>query len=280
MSGKTINIYLYDGTNPKGIKYSYIKNSAVRAIFFSRSELNQAIQYEKLDAVGIYFLLSNDDEQDKINVYIGEAEILKDRLKQHNNDDKKDFWNKTICFISTNNELNKAHIKYLESYCYYELLKNSKIILKNNNTPTQSNLTKEDTDFALDFFNEIKTLTGVLGFPIFDIQKTPKKDLFYCKTKNIEAKARYDEDGLTILKGSNAILNHVPSVKKPMIDFKEKLISKNILIKKEDKYYFTEDVNINSPSLASSLVLGRSSNGWIDWKDEEGKTLDKRFRNI
>lgn len=38
-------------------------------------------------------------------------------------------------------------------------------------------------------------------------------------------------------------------------------------------FRFTQDYPFNSPSLASSLVLGRSSNGRTDWKDASGRTL-------
>ena len=34
-----------------------------------------------------------------------------------------------------------------------------------------------------------------------------------------------------------------------------------------------------SPSAAAAAVLGRRANGWTEWKDKEGKTIDKLFRN-
>lgn len=36
---------------------------------------------------------------------------------------------------------------------------------------------------------------------------------------------------------------------------------------------FSQDYEFSSPSAASSAILGRSSNGNIDWKTEEGRSL-------
>jgi len=40
-----------------------------------------------------------------------------------------------------------------------------------------------------------------------------------------------------------------------------------------DKYRFTQDYTFTSPSMASTIVLGRPSNGRTEWKDGEGRTL-------
>jgi hypothetical protein len=37
-------------------------------------------------------------------------------------------------------------------------------------------------------------------------------------------------------------------------------------------------VLFRSPSGASDVVLGRSSNGWIEWRDSAGRTLDELKR--
>lgn len=46
-----------------------------------------------------------------------------------------------------------------------------------------------------------------------------------------------------------------------------------------DGFYILERMyTFSSPSTASSVVLGRSSNGWADWKDEFGKKLSEIYR--
>ncbi|MDQ6952058.1 MAG: DUF4357 domain-containing protein [Mariprofundaceae bacterium] len=36
---------------------------------------------------------------------------------------------------------------------------------------------------------------------------------------------------------------------------------------------FQKDYLFSSPSGASTITLGRSSNGWIEWKNKKGETL-------
>jgi hypothetical protein len=43
-------------------------------------------------------------------------------------------------------------------------------------------------------------------------------------------------------------------------------------------YVFTEDYLFTSPSAAASQVMARNANGWIEWKDSAGKTLDELYR--
>ena len=37
-------------------------------------------------------------------------------------------------------------------------------------------------------------------------------------------------------------------------------------------------VSFTSPSSAAMFVLGGSTNGWVEWKNKDGKTLDELFR--
>ena len=46
----------------------------------------------------------------------------------------------------------------------------------------------------------------------------------------------------------------------------------DIFEEKNGVFVFMKDVIFGSPSVASSSVLGRSSNGWTEWKDKNGKT--------
>ncbi|WP_259088024.1 DUF4357 domain-containing protein [Salinibacter ruber] len=42
---------------------------------------------------------------------------------------------------------------------------------------------------------------------------------------------------------------------------------------------FRQNHAFGSPSAAAGAVLGRSSNGWRDWTDGEGRTLDEIERS-
>jgi hypothetical protein len=51
-----------------------------------------------------------------------------------------------------------------------------------------------------------------------------------------------------------------------------------VLVEAEGGLVFVEDHAFNTPSGAAGVVLGRSSDGWREWVDPEGRTLDERER--
>jgi hypothetical protein len=54
---------------------------------------------------------------------------------------------------------------------------------------------------------------------------------------------------------------------------RKKLIETKILIEGNDKLIFAEDAVFNSPSAAANMVLGRNSNGFMEWVNKTGKTF-------
>lgn len=277
MRGKTISIYIQDKENPKSIKICDIKSSIAKAIFIPRNQLQQAFEYNKkeLQNPGIYFLFGEDDNED-IRAYIGEAEILIDRIKQHNQ--SKDFWNSAICFISEKGNINKAHIKYLENFAYNEAKRINKCILENSTNPTQSSLEKQDEDFILDFFDDLKIIISVLGYPIFDENQKNQKNILYCRGKLAEAFGEYVEDGFIVFRGSKSNIEETKSLSKAIRNMRINLLQKNIIKKEGNVFIFQNDYKFNSLSTASDVILGRSSNGWMKWKNKEGITIDKIIR--
>ncbi|MEX0920211.1 MAG: GIY-YIG nuclease family protein [Candidatus Pacearchaeota archaeon] len=276
--GKTINIYLPDG-NPKGVKICEIPNSIIKAIQIPRNLIKEAQDYENLEKVGIYFLFSEKDESSQFKTYIGEAEDIKKRIKQHDSPNK-DYWNYAVCFVSGKDNLNKAHVKFLESFCHEEAEKSKRTDLMNNCSPTRSSLSPSEKDFSLQFFDEIKLILGTLGYPIFEkIKKAEREeDIFYCKGKDAEAKGNLTEEGFVVYEGSKARLDDVASLNYAIKEYKEALKRNDILKEVDNKLIFDEDLLMSSPSNAAAVVLGRPANGWLEWKNKDGKTLDKLKR--
>lgn len=275
MRGRTITIFIPD-SNPRGVKICDIKDSIVKAVFIPRNKLDTVYKRDDLQEPGIYFLIGKEDDIEKPKVYIGEAETLITRLKQHNAN--KDFWNTAICFVSEKRNINKAHIKYLENYCCDQAKNINKCYLENSTTPTQSSLTEQDADFVLSFYDDMKILIATLGFPIFEENKKDKENLFICKGKDAYAEGEYTEDGVNVFKGSKANLEETKTIGTWLSNKREVLVEKSILEEKEGKYVFTEDYTFSSPSASAGVILGRRANGWIEWKDKSGKTMDEKIR--
>lgn len=275
MRWKTISIYIPD-SNPRWLKICDIQNSIVKAIYIPRNKLKTAFSREELNSPWIYFLFWDKNEIWKYIVYIWEAETIIDRLKQHNI--KKDFWNSAICFISEKQNINKAHIKYLENFAYKEAKRISKCELENSVIPTQSNLIEQEEDFALSFFDDVKILISTLWFPIFDEIKKEKINIYICKWKDWYATWNYTDDGFIVFKWSKTNLEESKTAWSWVINMRKNLIEKWLLIKKNNIYEFTEDYTFWSPSAAAAVILARRASWWIEWKDEKWDTLDKNIR--
>lgn len=275
--GKTIQVYLPDG-NPRSIKVCDINISFVKGVFIPRNKLKDVEEYEDISKQGVYFLITEKGESLKFKIYIGEAENVLSRLKQHDIPDKE--WNHAICFMSDKNNLNKAHYKFLESHCY-SLAKIADIcVLDNSVNPTSPQIGRQDKDLVFYFFEDLKIILGNLGYQIFDKPKpTETKELFYCSGRGVEAKGALIEDGFIVFSGSTSVQEIVPSAEDRGFDrIREKLKSEGTLTLEGDKLKFEKDFIFNSPSMAAGVVLGRSSNGWLKWRNDAGETLDERKR--
>lgn len=270
--GKTIQIYLPDG-NPRGIRLADITSRSILATLIPRSMLDAAQKREELKNVGVYFLVGAEEGEDT-RVYVGEAENCLNRLKQHNK--KFDFWQKAIVITSKSQEFSKSHVKYLESLCCEEAKRINRYDLENGTAPKKPHVSESVEDDLYDYFETLKVLVSTLGYPIFDEFKVPKKnDLLYCKGAGALATGEFTEDGFIIFKGSTCKPGETKGTHKWVANTRKDLLEKKVLVKEGDFYSFNHDHPFKTPSSAAGIVLGRNSNGWIDWKYKNGKTLDE-----
>ena len=115
MNGKTIRIYLVDGA-PAGILTAEIINWTGKIIVAPRSQLANLAERDEVKRTGIYCLIGPDPENPTRDiVYIGEGDNVFSRLTTHHKDESKDFWTRCAVVISKDQNLTKAHGRYLES---------------------------------------------------------------------------------------------------------------------------------------------------------------------
>lgn len=270
--GKTITTYLIDG-DPKGTQYVFISNKICQMYVIPRSNLSILNDRSELQTPAFYILLG-EDEATKPKAYIGETENFRERVKDH--DSKKEFWQKALIFIAKDAAMTKADVQYLEHKAIAEAKTSNTFVLnENKQTPKAPNLPEYRKDDMDGFFEDVKFLTSFIGCNIFDVVKTKEKHLFYIKGRGCEAKGFYDAGGFTVLKESIVAKSSVPSF--TWKEKREKLI-KEYASPDVDKLVLESDKTFSSPSTASEFVLGRPSNGWSDWKDKDGQTLDAVYR--
>jgi len=162
---KTIQIFLKD-SNPNGVKIAELSVSTAKVYVIPRNELSFANTRQDLNTPALYMLF--DDE--RTSVYIGECENFVQRIKSH--EINKDFWQWVVVVVSSNSSLDKADVKFLESYAVMKAIEIGRFEVQNRTNPNQNNLHEFKQETILDFFDDVELLVSTLGFNLFE----PLKD--------------------------------------------------------------------------------------------------------
>jgi len=276
---KTIKIFLTDGS-PTGIKIAEIGNRTIKGIIIPRNRLKSVKDRAEVYQPSVYFLIGQSEDTGGVKVYIGEAENLYKRLIAH--DSKKEFWHTVLAFISKDQNLTKAHVKFLESNCIEVLRKANRCQIENISESSETTLPESDIAEMLEFIEDLQLLASALGFSIFtDISenKIKSEDIYFCKGKGIEAKGSLVDEGFVVYKGSKATTKEAKTIGDWLSGVRKDLIDRNILVQETEEYYlFEKDYVFGSPSTAAGVILGCRINGWLHWKSNKGKTLDETIR--
>lgn len=278
--GKTIKIFLIDG-DPNGRMSCELSNWSGKAYKIPRIKIKECSDRDDLTSTGVYLLFGKDDDG-RDQVYIGEAESILKRLIQQLQ--QKEFWNEAIVFISKDENLNKAHIKYLESRLHEIATEINRYKVDNSTVPTLSSISESDRAEMEEFIEYIKLLVNTLGHKVFEekrgVKLKQKQVTFFCKgVRGADGQGVQTSDGFVVFKGSKVAGVTVASLSANFITLRQKLINEGVLIDKGDYFEFLDDYIFTSPSTAASVVLGRNANGLVEWKQKDGKTLKEYESN-
>lgn len=273
----SLRIFVADG-DPDGLRIVERSNWIGKAVVFPRALLPKVKLREEFGQTGVYLLIGPREDGEGEMLYIGEGDPVRDRLVDHYA--KKGFWSRAVFFVAGHSQLNKAHVQYLEA----QLIQRAKAAkrmpldnVKQENEPTLSEADLADMRVFLDNLLGILPVIGVHAF-----EQPPSKDeaqgqvMLTCKGKGVVAHGFESTQGFVVKKGSETVAEFVPSMKQhfPRVcDFRQTLIENGVLVKAGENYRFTQDYVFSSPSMAADVVFGRSSNGRIEWKDAQGRTL-------
>jgi len=272
----TIRLYLPHG-DPKRLRIAEVSNWTGKALAAPRTELDDLLHRDELTRSGVYFLVGNDPIDGNPLAYIGEAEAIRDRLKQHRS---KEFWVSVVVFCSKDENLTKAHVRYIEARLIEDAKETGRYKLENAQA-SSSKLPESDKEDMEVFLERIRQVLPVLGSDILTPIKgspQPQSDvkLLYCKMKGAEAIGRRTETGFVVLKDSSAVLQERDSAEtksKYVVDLRKRLVENATLVEKNGYHIFVRDVEFSSPSQAASVIHGGSANGLTAWKDQQGRTL-------
>src|SRR6266516_1158670 len=275
MPTATIKLFLVHG-DAKRLRTAELSNWTGKAVAGPRSELDTVLARDEAAKSGIYFLIGTDSESGKSAVYVGEAESIRDRLRGHLD---KDFWNHVLFFISKDENLTKAHGRYLEGRLI-EQAKSAGRALVVNGQSSGSKLPESDREDMEIFLERIHQLMPVLGADVLlPIGSAPaghaERQLLVCEIKGLKATGHLTPTGFVVLKGSQAVLKERASAQQYpyTIATRKKLIEDGTLVEAGNHLKFTRDSEFTSPSAAATVVHGGSANGLLAWKSKDGKTL-------
>lgn len=301
--GRSLRLFLVDGT-PNGLLTAEIMNWTGHVLTGPRSKLAELVQRPECARTGIYFLVGPDPADSlRTRVYVGESDDVAQRLKQHNRPEEqggKDFWERVCLVTSKDQNLTKAHVKYLESKLIGIAGGLGRCVMGNATAHDYVGLPESDRADMAYFLEQIRTVLPVLGFDFLRELPKPSASSGTGNVPPAAASPRFKLEvpkyGVTayaqeidgeffVLKGSVARGGWVGVDGAYQALFKQLVADKVLLANAGGHLVFSDDVAFRSPSAAASVVSGRSTNGRTYWLVEgTGQTYagwqDQQLNNL
>lgn len=281
--GRSLRLFLVDGT-PNGLLTAEIMNWTGHVLTGPRSKLAELVQRPECARTGVYFLIGPDPDNNlRSRVYIGESDDVAKRLKSHNRPEEaggKDFWERVCLVTSKDQNLTKAHVKYLESLLIGIAGNLGRCELVNGTAHEYISLPESDRADMAFFLEQIRTVLPVLGFDFLreltkpstpatasteaPITRSPHFTLEVPRY-GISAQGQEVDGEFFVLKGSKARAEWVGTERGYQGLFKQ-LVDEGVLVADGAKHLvFSDDYAFSSPSAAAAVVCGRAANGRTSW---------------
>ena len=266
---------IYHNGQPDGIRSIRRNLSTMTTYVIPRPLLSEAKNISGITRPGIYYLINESDDNRIAQIYIGQTRNGINRLDDHNR--SKDFWNKAIMFLAESKTFTLDMISGLEKFAIMKAQESKRYKVENSVVPKYE-IDKYDLVAVEEIYDEIQFIMATQGYKMDDAKRTINEERILHTSRNgIVARGMYDGEKFEVLDGSEINMDkptHLQSYNR----LRDELLSKQSIVKAEGRYILNVTLDFNTPSGASNFVLGGSTNGWIEWKDRDGKTLDELFR--
>ena len=274
--GKSLELFFIDG-RPDGMLTAEVFNWTGHVLIAPRTQISEALKRKQAGHTGIYILLG-ERTGDPV-AYIGEAEVLSQRIGDHVRE--KDWWDTAVLVTSAADNLNKAHVKYLEARLIAQAQLNQSVRLENDaspKTPGLSEASMANMEVFLDYLYMVLPAVRIDMFITYtrsshialdpnDPDSDPTFELVV-KRHGLRATA--------VLKGGELVVQQNSLARGEWTgsgnwdagyrQLHEKLKRLGILEVQGQQCVFTENYAFSSPSAAASVVTGRPANGRQEWK--------------
>lgn len=308
--GRTVRLFLVDGS-AKGVVTAEIMNWSGHAISAPLERLPEVLRRPEARRTGVYILFGEPlDASGRRQMYVGETDDVGKRLIQHSRSDDKDYFEHFCIFTSKDQNLTKAHVRYLENRLTEIARKAGRAIVENKTEPTAGALPESDVSDMEFFTAQIEIVLPVLGYDILrplassklrqegsatptapsfkpgpegSEERTFASEALALRLKNTHkgmvAEAAMLDGEVVVLAGSTADANPDFAMNQ-YSGLRDQLIEEGALAPSSDTRFlqFTRDVTFNSPSAAAAVIYGRNSNGRTSWRLRDGGQTLKEYQ--
>lgn len=280
--GRTVRLFLAEGL-PQGIVIADVGNWNGKALAAPRGRLPDLLRRAEASRTGVYILLGPDPDQiDGVLAYIGEADDIAARMRIHLRSESKDFFDRVVFLVSSDEMLTKGHVRYLESRLIKLTQEAGSVALTNDTHPDFQRLPEADRADMDTFVENAALVLPVLGCDLFRRRQGPQaaqqggrvpsaevgSPVFTFATGGASATGQETDEGFVVLAGSTAGRAASGTFPAGYAALRDKLVASGQLAAgfTPEVWVFGADVMFTSPSAAASIVSGRSASGPIEWK--------------
>ena len=284
--GRALELFFVDG-DPEGMLTAEMFNWTGHVLRAPRTQLAAMLARTEARHTGCYLLVGERDERPTL--YVGEGENVARRIRDH--DTGKDWWETCIIVTTGTDAFHKAHARYLEARLMQRARAAGRCVLDNGTAPIAGGLSEAAAASIEDFMETLDIVLPAIGFDLLrDGKATPHVPVqpldgpdavqrFVLRTpKNgVDAQAEQREAKFVVLTGSK-VRNAWEGVGHHDYGYRtlrERLVSQGIIDTSVLPAVFTADYAFNSPSAAAAVANGRASNGRLEWKTPDGRSLSE-----
>ena len=265
---------IYHNGQPDGIRSIRRHLSTMTTYVIPRPLLSEAKKLTGINRPGIYYLIGENEDNKIAQVYIGQTRNGVSRLDDHNR--SKDFWNKAIMFLADSKTFSLDMISGLEAYAIERAAESKRYNVVNTVNPKYA-IDEYDLPLIEEVYEEIKFIMATQGYKLENAQSLNEANVLHTTKNGVQAFGIYNGEKFEVLEGSDVDMSRRCHADKMELQ-RQTAIANGAILSVGDKYKLTVSVSFSSPSSAAMFVLGGSQNGWTEWKNSAGKTLDDLYR--
>ena len=222
-------------------------------------------------------------------VYVGESDSVRSRLVSHDADESKQFFTHICLVVSKDENLTKAHGRYLESRIMALVRAAARAALVNGTEPDFKGLPEPEIADMEGFLSEIEVLLPVLGFDVLrraaesgdaGVGRDAAEFIFMFTEAGTQARATEAGGEFVVLAGSLARVKETKTIDEGSKSRRRQLVEDGAFVKTEGSqhYTFMRDVAFSSPSGAAAVLYGGRVSGPAHWKREGDGLPYKEWR--